>query len=184
MWIFIFMKYFNYDPVINTLILALSLFLISSCGSDSHSLIGFVSDVRVDPESVQLNELASVRVDFDSSQIENFADGSLSVAATEVVIKLPPGVDYVVDTSEFDGSDVGGYRKRNPNHIEICSDGTRALSYLFSAGELTDNENSIRLYVKPYEGEGEVIFFALADDFIPIPCNIFSEDFDKLLILP
>lgn len=176
------MGYFS-SRLTSTFIFFLSLIFIS-CGGGSQNLIGFVSDVRVDPDAVKINELASVRVDFDSSQIENFNDDSLSVSATDVVLKIPAGVDYVVDTSEFDGSDVGGYRKRNPNHLEICSDGTRALSYLFSAGELTDNENSIRLYVKPYEGQGEVTFFALADDFISEPCNIFSEDFDTLLVLP
>lgn len=178
------MKYFNYPRITSTAVLVLSLLSLSCGGSGNQSLVGFVTDVRVDPESVRLNELASVRVDFDSSQTANVSGDSSSVSATEVVLKIPPGVDYVVDTSEFDGSDVGGYRKRNPNRVEICSDGTRALTYSFSAGELTDNENSIRLYVKPYEGQGEVIFFALADDFISIPCNIFSEDFDKLLILP
>lgn len=179
------MKYFNYHRSTSNVVLSLSLFLFLSCGgSGSQNLVGFVTDVRVDPASVHLNELASVRVDFDSSQTANLSNDSLSVSATDVVLKIPPGVDYEVDTSEFDGSDVGGYRTRNPNHVEICSDGTRALTYSFSAGELTDNENSIRLYVKPYEGQGEVIFFALADDFISIPCNIFSEDFDQLLILP
>lgn len=177
------MNYFNSRFSTITLVSILSLLSIS-CGGGSQNRVGFISDVRVDPDSVHLNELASVRVDFDPSQIENFSDGSSSLNDTDVVIKIPPGVDYVVDTSEFDGSDVGGYRKRNPNQVEICNDGTRALSYFFSSGELTDNENSIRLNVKPYEGQGKVTFFALADDLITVPCNIFAEDSDTLLILP
>ncbi len=158
------------------------LFLLSCGGSDSRGggLVGFVTDVRVDPEGVRLNELASVRVDFNPSQTEDVLDDSLSLRDTEVVISLPPGVDYLVDSSEFDGSDVSGFRKRNPNHVEICRDGSRALTYSFSSGELTDNENSIRLEVTPYEGQGEVLFFALADDFISSPCDIFAEDHDIL----
>lgn len=168
-----------------SLIFLLSIFSFS-CGSSNNSQVGFVTDIRVDPQSVTLNQTATVRVDFEPSQEGDLTDpdGSADLKDTDVVIKLPAGVDYVTDSSEFDGSDVSGYEKRNPNRVEICGDGSRALTYQFSSGELTDNENSIRIAVDPFQVQGNVIFYAMADDFINVPCDISSEDFDTLIVLP
>ena len=157
---------------------------LSACGSGNESQIGFVTDVRVDPEAVALNQTASLRVDFEPSQDAVFSGDSASLVRTEVTIKLPEGVDYVTDSSEFDGNDAFGFKKRNPNTVEICADGSRALTYSFAPGELTDNENSIRMTVAPFAGQGQVYFYAMADDFISFPCNVISEDFDTLTILP
>lgn len=175
------MRYFSKT----SLIFLLSIFSLS-CGGDNQDQVGFVTDTRVDPQSVNLNQLATVRVDFEPSQNEDLSDpdASANLKDTDVVIKLPIGVDYVTDSSDFDGSDVSGFKKRNPNRVEICSDGTRALTYQFSSGELTDNENSIRISVTPFQAQGNVIFYAMADSFIFDSCDISSEDSDTLNVLP
>ena len=171
--------------LIKVITILLLLMSILSCGSNNDNQVAFITDVRVDPVTIQLNQLASVKVDFEPSQrADDDEDGTAEILDSNVVIKLPVGVDYVTDSSEFDGSDVHGFEKRNPNIVEICDDGSRALTYQFSSGELTDNENSIRISVKPFEGSGNVIFYAMADSFIRVPCGIQSEDFDQLTILP
>ncbi|MFN8393018.1 MAG: hypothetical protein U0136_22175 [Bdellovibrionota bacterium] len=161
--------------------------LVAGCGGSSDSFQrAFVTDVRVDPDQVRVGEEISVRVDFDPSQSEtqSGSDGetTTSLEDSTVVIRLPEGVDYVTGSSEFDGSDVGGFRTRGPNHVEICSDGSRALTYQFTAGEQTDNENSIRLTAKAFENVGTVTFGAEADDFIADACSVGIEDTDQLLV--
>lgn len=165
-------------------VLSLPLFLASCGGDSSNSQIAFVTDVRVDPASVRLNQEIGIQVDFEPSQSADFSSDSASLQSSTVVIRLPEGVDYVTGSSQFDGSDVGGFRDRGPNRVDICGDGTRVLSYFFSSGELTDNENKIRLSAVAFQGSGTVTIDAEADDSITIPCGILPQDFDTLVITP
>lgn len=155
---------------------------VISCGGDSNSNSSraFVTEVRVDPSSARVGEEFGVRVNFEPEQSNSL---SSNLQRTIVVLKLPGGVDYVTDSSDFDGSDVGGYKKRNPNRVEICPDNTRALTYIFDGGELTDNENKIRLSAKAFEAVGEIVFRAEASGESFDTCNIFEQNSDNILII-
>ena len=175
----------------NSIIRKLALFALpvlmasTGCGGDSSdSQVAFVTDVRVDPASVRLNEQIGIQVDVEPSQTGSSVSDNTSLDPSTVVVRLPQGVDYVAGSSQFDGSDVGGFRDRGPNRVDICGDGTRVLSYFFSAGELTDNENKIRLAATAFQGSGTVTIDAEADDSITVPCGILAQDFDTLIIVP
>jgi hypothetical protein len=164
--------------------------LLSSCGGDSGDdfTFGFVKDVRVDPESIAVGANATVIVDFDPntlSKIDSEGDESESVQDTEVAVLLPPGLDFVNGSSEFDGSILDGFDSRPPNEVEICSDGSRALRYSFKTGELsTLGNNRIRLQGKAFEPRGTVVISAGTDSAITSPCEIVGQDSDQLVILP
>ncbi len=157
---------------------------VSGCGGDDDFFDFFtpaqVTDVRVDPASVRVGEQIAIQVDFDPSQFD-----SDDLEPSTVVLRLPVGVNYVNGSSEFDGSDVSGFRSRGPNRIDGCGDGTTVLSYFFDAGEQTDFENKIRLAaVATTAAVGEVLFEAEADSGIATPCGIFRQDSDNLIVLP
>jgi hypothetical protein len=156
------------------------------CGGSDDTQDAFVTDVRVDPDVLRVGEEGTVRVDFEPSQIDSnpLDDTGASLVDSEVVIILPPGVDFIPESFEIDTSDVDGFRARNPNRVEVCGDETRAITYRFTGRELTDNENSIRFRIKPFEGRGEVVLGAVADNFLGLSCQVAVEEVDRLTTLP
>ena len=168
-----------------TISFELAALLLVGCGgsSDDDAIRGaIVTDVRVDPDSVRLGDDIKIQVDFNPTEFLGSSTSSSSIEASTVVVRLPPGVDYVTGSSQFDGSDVGGFRDRGPNHVELCEDGTRVLTYQFTSGEQTDNENKIKLVARAYEGSGTVYFDAEANDDIFDSCRIRGDDYDTLEI--
>lgn len=178
------MRRFSSTRAVVSLFLIPAVVILSGCGGDDDSIFdsgsGFtqarVTDVRVDPEAVVLNQEIGIQVDFTP------ADFDSSLEATTVALKLPPGVQYVTGSSDFDGSDVGGFRSRGPNRVESCIDGTTALTYDFSSGEMTDNENKIRLSAVAVAGRGNVFFIAEAAANLGDSCAILGEDADNIVI--
>ena len=179
---------FSSKALISTL-----LFTVAGCGSGSDGGVfdpstPRVTDLRIDPGSISVGEQALVRLAFEPYVERSFdpvtgeEDGETIHSAT-VVVRLPEGLDYVADTSEVDTEALDGFEKRNPNTVELCSDNSRALTYLFEGDELSSNvENQIRFTVQSYQSEGSIRVEAYADDFISIPCNITGEA-DEILTL-
>lgn len=170
-----------------SLVLAFNAFLACGGGPSEDFEPAVVTDLRVDPESVRVGDPISIQVHFEPSRVvtvDSDGDSSEKLRDSVVVLRIPRGIDYVTGSSDFDGSDVHGFRERGPNKVEICADGTRALTYSFSDGELTDIENRIRLSATAFEANGTLSFIAEAANSISIPCDISAEDLDIIIVNP
>jgi hypothetical protein len=165
-------------------ILTILIGALTGCGTGGGTQNAFIDEVRVTPDVTSVGEVISVIVDFNAAVTEsNFAESDTEqLEDTEVLVILPKGVDFVPDTSDLDGSDIAGFRKRPPNTVEICQDGSRALYYDFASGELTDGRNRLRLQARPFEPIGEVRVGARAERVLGIPCNETPEKSDFLLV--
>jgi hypothetical protein len=168
----------------NSLILSILLVVLIGCGTGDESGNAFIDEVRVTPDVTTVGELVSVIIDFSAALSDSdFVDpDSEQLEDTEVLVILPKGVDFVPDSSDLDGSDIAGFRKRPPNTVEICQDGSRALYYDFGSGELTDGRNRLRLQARPFEPVGEVRVGARAERVLGIPCSEAPEETDFLLV--
>jgi hypothetical protein len=166
------------------LIISSLLPLFIGCGSFDDSRNAFVDEVRVTPDVTSVGELVSVIVDFNAALDDNdLVDPDTErLEDTEVLVILPKGVDFVPDSSDLDGSDIAGFRKRPPNTVEICEDGSRALYYDFASGELTDGRNRLRLQARPFEVIGEVRVGARAERVLGVPCSETPEETDFLRV--
>ena len=83
--------------------------------------VGSVIDVKVDPSAIVLGDRATIKVRFDPATFID-SDGDESVTATDVVVLLPPGMDFVSTSSQLDGSILEGFNDRPANTVEICPD--------------------------------------------------------------
>jgi len=160
-------------------------FFLAGCGgggSDGSFNLGFVEDVRVDPAAVRVEGDVTVTVDFEPNTTSDL-DDAIEVQASDVAVLLPPGVDYVKDSSQLDGNIFDGFNSRPPNSVTICADGSRALYYRLAVGELsTLGDNKIKIKARPFEVRGGVSFTAEVDSIIFSPCEIVGQDSDTLLI--
>ena len=167
------------------LLFTLLFLAISGCGGiGDDSSDALIDEVRVTPDVTSAGEVISVIVDFSAALSDyDFSEPDTEqLADTEVLVILPKGVDFVAESSDLDGSDIAGFRKRPPNTVEICPDGSRALYYDFRTGEMTDGRNRLRLQARPFEVVGDVEVGARAERVLGVPCAATAEKTDFLRV--
>ncbi len=143
---------------------------------------GSVIDVKVDPSAIVLGERATIKVRFDPATFID-SDGDESVTATDVVVLLPPGMDFVSTSSQLDGSILEGFNDRPANTVEICPDGSRALWYEFGGGELSDlGANSIKFDGQAFEARGAVSIRAAARDSLGAACDVTPQGSEEITL--
>lgn len=163
--------------------------VLASCGGDGSSFSSTdpaeIIEVRATPRTIPLGTKASIEVAFipalftpADTQLDDDSP-STSTAEFDLVVRLPPGLDYVVGSSKVTDSFLGDVifgnpDPRGPNSVEICADKSRALLYHFSDDELSTVSlvsSKIRLEAQAYELTGARDVDASASFSIAVPCG-------------
>jgi len=148
------------------------LLALAACGDNGFNQEPWLFDLRVSPEVAKVGELVSVQIEFEPA-LSADVDDDLVADSTHVTITLPPGVDFVADSSDLYGGIFEGFEKRPPNVVQICRSGSRAITYYLAPGELPDDEQArIRLLGRVFEPSGSVSVEAAVQREITDPCFV------------
>jgi hypothetical protein len=156
-----------------------ALVLLSGCGGESGDKGASeyeVTGVNIVAHGVAIGGTVRTEVLFDTKQeLDGSADG------LDVLVKLPPAVEYVEGSSRIYNGDANVTDKLDPTESELCANGTTSLVFRLSRSDLRDRELSGTSFGLSFEVLGVwtdsgAAIAARADEHADLNCRGFDAE--------